>query len=743
MAVAGIAPVLVAEVRESGMTMMNGAVRARLVGGTAMALIAANIGLSGAAQAQATGGTIELDTITITATKRPQADANLPMATTVLTPEAVPPSSLDAVADVARQSPGTNFMDFGRFGESYMTMRGVGTLGTALNSLDSVIGLSVDGVPTTLSAIGAPFLDVDHIEVLRGPQGTTFGRNAFAGAINVVSAPADGKRVFKIDAEGGSHGYGFVQGTAGGWLIEDKLAGRAAIRVQNYNGDIPNIIVGGRENGARLSAARGTLRFTPDDSLTIDLTGNYNRDRRTNSAFILREQAHFPTSSADIRPSNQQEIASGSLKITKRFAPFILTSTTSYQDVSLTNRGDFTDSMLFSRATGLPAFIFNNPYTDKIHVEDREHIFNQELRLNSHEGSPIQWVVGASYFRSDYQTKRDAGTAYSPTLNGHFDNKIASETIAAFADATVPIGYGFDLSGGLRIAHDRQKLRGNYLTNGYPGTVPSLTQRNSFDDTYLTGRLALSYHWNDKVMSYVSAARGYASGGFEKTTSYAGFGMLSTPFRPAKSWTYELGTKAEIADGVRLSGAVFYNDVKDGQLTGVDPATFLPFLTNQAFRSYGVEGSVNARLAEGLELTAGGAWIKSRIVDVTLASLLSGVSAGNEVPQVPAFTANIGLSYRVAAGAVGLPGYFTVKADYQFVGSRYADVQNSQGAKMEAYNIVNGQIGWENDTVKVYAFGRNLLDERPLSYSFSYAPGATVAYVGRGRVIGVGTSVTW
>lgn len=721
---------------------MDRAARSSVLGGTAITLLAV-LGLAGPAFAQSAGETIQLDTITITATKRPQADANLPMATTVLTPEAVPPSSLDPIADVARQSPGTNFMDFGRFGESYMTMRGVGTLGTALNSLDSVIGLSVDGVPTTLSAISSPFLDVERIEVLRGPQGTTFGRNAFAGAINVVSTPADGKREFRIDAEAGTHGHGFVQGTAGGWLIQDKLAGRASVRIQNFNGDIPNVVIGGKEGGARLGAARGTLRFTPDDTLTVDITGGYTRDTRHNSAFILREQPNYPTSGADIRPQNRQEIAHGSLKLSKRFEPFVLTSTTSYQDIKLSNLGDFTDSLLFSKATGFPAFVFNNPFADKIYYQDRERIFNQEIRLNSHEGSPVQWVVGASYFRSDYQTDRVQSTAFSPTLNGTFNNKITSETIAAFADATVPLGRGFELSGGLRLAHDRQKFRGNYLSNGFPGTVPSLIQRNDFDDTYLTGRLALSYHWTDKIMSYVSAARGYASGGFEKTATYAGFGLLSTPFRPAKSWTYELGTKAEIADGVRVNAALFYNDVKDGQLTGFDPATFLPFLTNQAFRSYGVEGSVTARLAEGLELSAGGAWVKSRIVDVTLASLVSGVSAGNEVPQVPTFTANAALSYRVAAAPLGLPGYFNARAEYQFVGSRYSDVQNSPGAKLEAYHIVNGQIGWEKDNFKVYAFGRNLLDERPLSYGFTYAPGATVAYVGRGRVIGVGTTVTW
>lgn len=729
------------QIVDLGQDIMNTISRRRLASTTALAVLGLNAATTAASFAQSAEEGTVFETVVITATKRPQADASLPVATTVLSSENVPPASLDPITDVARQTPGTNFMDFGRFGESYMTMRGMSTLGSAMNSLDSVIGLSVDGVPTTLSAIGSPFLDVERIEVLRGPQGTTFGRNAFAGAINVVSTPADGTRETIVGTELGSDGHAFIEATTGGWLLDDVLAGRATLRFQNFDGDIPNPITDEREGGAKLGAGRGTLRFTPDDTFTMDITGGYSKDTRHNSAFILLESSDFPESGADTRPDNRQEIGHGSIKLTKEFEPFILTSTTSYQDIKLHNTGDFTDAFIFARATGLPPFFFNDPSADKVRFDDHERIFNQEVRLNSHEDSPVQWVVGASYFKSDFETHRVQSTAYSPTLNGTFDNRIDSETIAAFADATVPLDHGFSLSGGLRLAHDRQTLDAHYVSNGFPGTVPSLTQEKSFSDTYLTGRMALSYEWTENAMSYASIARGYSSGGFEKTTAYAGFGVPSAAFLPATSWTYEIGTKAEIADGVRLSGAIFYNDVKDGQLTGFDPATFLPFMTNQAFESYGIEGNVVATLADGLDLTVGGALIKSRLVDVTDQSLVAGARPGNEVPQVPGFAANLGLTYRTEAEALGLSGEFVIGANYQYVGSRYADIQNS--AKMEGYHIVNTEIAWEKDNLKLYAFGRNLLDERPLSYAFSFAPGVTAAYIGRGRVIGVGAKIRW
>ncbi|MGS1096959.1 TonB-dependent receptor (plasmid) [Aquamicrobium terrae] len=726
---------------------MNTTSRVRLISTTALALLGAGLPAQ-SVFAQSADEPLVLAPVVITATKRPQDDAKLPVATTILDQGNVPPASLDPIADVARQTPGTNFMDFGRFGESYMTMRGLSTLGTAMNSLDSVIGISVDGVPTTLSAIGAPFLDMERVEVLKGPQGTTFGRNAFAGAINVVSRSADGTRETILSSEVGSDGHAFIEGTTGGWLLENVLAGRGTLRFQNFDGDVSNPISGKEEGGAKLGAGKGSLRYTPDDTLTIDITGGFSKETRHNPAFLLLESPDFPQSGADVQPENRQQIANGSIKVAKEFDPFILTSTTSYQDVKLHNSGDFTDAFIFSRVTGLPIFFFNDPDAEKVNFDDRERIFNQEVRLNSHEDSAIQWVVGASYFRSDYKSYRiqDVG-AYAPTMNGTFDNRIDSQTVAAFADATAPLGQGFSVSGGLRVAYDRQTLDALYVTNGFPGTLPRFEQDKNFSDTYVTGRLALSYEWNERAMSYVSVARGYSSGGFEKTTAYAAYGVPSEPFLPATSWTYEIGTKAEIADGLHVSGAIFYNDVKDGQLVGFDPITFLPFMTNQNFESYGVEANVGATLADGLDLTVGGALIKSRLVDVTLASQTAGALAGNEVPQVPAFSANVGLSYRFAADAVGLPGEFTVRGSYQYVGTRYPDIQNL--TKMDAYHIVNAEIGWEKDNFRIYAFGRNLLDERPLSYAFNYSPlgptgeSGTAAYVGRGRVVGIGTSVRW
>lgn len=707
------------------------------------------------AHAQDTGTTVAneetvLEPIVVTSRKQDEQETRLPVATTILTPEQVAPSTLDPLSEISRQAPGTVFTDFSRFGESYLTMRGIATLGGAQNPLDSTVGFSTDGIPTSLSGLNAPLLDVDRIEILRGPQGTTFGRNALAGSINVVTKPADGSHELRLDTEVGTDGYGFVQGTAGGWIVPDAVAGRGVIRFENFDGDIPNSVIGGADGGSKIGAAHGTIRVTPDDTLTIDMTGDYSRNRNSNPSNILLEAEDYPTSGQDIHPLNRQNIASGSLRIDKEFDTVRFTSVTGYQDIRVDSANDYTDSLLFGSyfaslygAALYPYYAgyFADPTQDKMYFRDRERIFNQEFRVSSLDDSPVQWVVGANYFHSAYSLHRDMQTSLWPTLNGTIDNDITSQTIAVFGDASVPLGELWELSGGLRLAHDDQELDGNYVSNGYSGTVPFFTQGGTYSDTYLTGRLALSRKWTEDIMSYVSVARGYSSGGFEKSTQYAAYGIATEPFDPATAWTYEVGTKAQVNEWLRLNGALFYNDVSDGQLATFDTTTLTSAFTNQDYRSYGFEASAVASVTDTLDLFGGFAVIRSELVDVTTKSAAAGAVEGRTVPQIPSFAANLGLNYRFDAERLGIPGAFTASANYQFVGTRYSDVSNN--GKLDPYHIVNAKLAWQKDNLTVYAFANNLLDERPVYYAVPIASGVSASYVGRGRVLGLGMSVQW
>lgn len=686
-----------------------------------------------------------LDEIVITSRKRTETEEKAPVSATVLGSDDVPASTLDSATEIARRSPNVNFIDYSRFGENFVNIRGVSTLGSPLNSLDSTVGFAVDGVPTSVLGFGPPLLDVERVEVLRGPQGTTFGRNSLAGTINVVSRPADGEREVRLDSEIGTDGHSYFEGTAGGWIVPDKVAGRGVVRFQKFDGDVPNPLLGKDIGGAKLGAARGTLRFTPDDTWTIDVSGNFSRDDRSNPAYLLYTAPNFPVSGEDVEPEQLRTIGQGTINISKELENVTLTSVTSYQQTEIRNYADFTDSYFFGAIAGLAPELLFNPEADKVMTDEKEGLFNQEFRVNSAEDQDWQWVLGASVFYADYEMHREAGTALVPFFNGTFDNKLTSSTYAVFGDATIPLGERWEVSGGLRLAHDRQSFSGDYVSNGAPGTVPTFHQEGEISDTYLTGRAALSYAWTDDIISYGSVARGYSSGGFEKAATYAPFAIASPPFLPAKGWTYELGTKAQVTDRVALRSAVFYNDVSDGVLSGFDPATFQVFLNNQDYRSYGVELGGSVDLTDTLRLNAGVGYTKSEMVDVDALSALAGAQEGNAVPQVPAWTATVGLDYTVPGETFNIGGDFTVGVNYQFVGARYSDLANDQ--EMPEYHIVNARIGWENERIGFHAFVNNLLDERPLAFQAALprlsSPGESVigVYATRGRVAGIGASV--
>lgn len=683
---------------------------------------------------------IVLKPIIITGRKRTERDIDAPVSAVVIKDERLAQDSLDAGGVILRQTPNANFVDLSRPNDRYGTIRGIGPLGSPLNSLDNTVGYAVDGVPTSAFGFSQPLLDVDQVEVLRGPQGTLFGRNTLGGLVNIVGRGADGEREFRIKSEVGSDGYRLIEGIAAGYLVPDMIAGRGALRFQGFNGDIPNSIIGGKDGEASIAAGRGTLRFTPDNSWQIDLTGSFSQDHRSNPVWLLKEHPDFPLSGSDIEPVGDRDIYQGTLTVRKEFENLALTSVTSYQQLKLESYDDFADSYIYAKWLGGTPNSWADPLSEKGRVTDKEGLFNQEIRLNSLDDSPLTWVAGINYFRSDYNTMRQMQSALWPTVNGTTDNDVVSQTWGVFGDISAPLDERWEVSGGLRLAHDRQTLDGSYISNGFPGTVASLNQSNAYSDTYLTGRGALSYKWSQGWMSYASVARGYSSGGFERTTQNAPYGSPASPFRPAKGWTYELGVKGAATDRLSLNTSLFYNDIKDGQLSAFDMGTYQVFFTNQNYRSYGFEFGGVYEATDEISFTGGLGFTQSRLVNVSSVAG-AGIENGNQVPQAPKWTANLGIQYRKDLNDWGGEGVLVASTDYQYVGSRQTDVQNN--IKLDAYHIVNAKLGWENDKFGIYAFANNILDERPVSYASSYGPGVTAVIVGRGRIVGAGASIKW
>ncbi len=206
-------------------------------------------------------GSFLLGTIHIQARKRDELAFEIPVAATIREGADLEFGSLDPGVDLARTTPNFNYVDFAVPGNSFGSVRGIGPLGSPLNSLDNTIGFSTNGVPTTSFGFSPTLFDVEQAEVLRGPQGTLFGRNALGGAVNIVTRRADGVPEFIVGTEVGEDGLRTLDLAAGGWVVPDLVAGRVALRFQEFDGDIPNGVAGGKDGDASIAAGRISLAF--------------------------------------------------------------------------------------------------------------------------------------------------------------------------------------------------------------------------------------------------------------------------------------------------------------------------------------------------------------------------------------------------------------------------------------------------------------------------------------------------
>jgi iron complex outermembrane receptor protein len=673
---------------------------------------------SGAANAP-----IRLETITVTARKTPEAEQSVPESITVVSPQSMDTNYFDAGAAIAQHAPNVQWVDTSPATRFY-SIRGISSLGSPQSYSDGTVSFNVDGVPNSMMSASNSLLDVNHVEVMRGPQGTLWGTNALGGAINVVTNQPDGTREIRLTAEGGSDGYGMGEAILGGNIVPGALDGRMAVRFDHRDGDIKSLFTSDLGQ-ANIGAFRGGLRFTGLDNTTITLSASYLNDQGNSPWYVLRDAPGFPISGTPSEPYSRNTHADTTLKIVHDFDAFTLTSISAYQRNELRVHSDAGDKFVYDQL-GLPLIPMAGG------TDDEENIYSQEVRLSSHEGEPIRWVVGASAVRTDGSRICNAASCALPPILTK--NAIDTTNLGLFGDVTIPFGKHWEVEAGARLSHDDIDDR---FTNS--GNLPGLAGFNSTNETYPTGRLALTYKWTDDVRTYVSVARGHSTRVYSDLPTVTN-GVLPDAFPAATGWTYEAGLKASLLDQrLNIEATAFHNEVKNGLLAYLNPLALAFEQTYQDYNTTGFELQGRARLTDNLSFIGGVGYTHS--VLGANGAILNTVR-GNRVPNTPDWTATSGLQYDAPGSVLHLPGNLSANVEYQFTGSRAADAQDSFDLK--PYHIVNARLGWKNDRgdLEIYAFGRNLLDQRYETFGAALL-GVPIVEVGRGRIVGAGISKTF
>lgn len=659
-----------------------------------------------------------LDPIIITARKVEEDLSKVPESVTTVSSDQISSNPLQAVQAVAAHSPNMNWANWAAAG-SYLSIRGVSSLGGPSNNADGTVSFSIDGVPGSMLSLTNNLLDVQRVEVMRGPQGTLWGANSLGGAVNVITNQPDGVRDIHMTTEVGSHGYRMGEVVVGGNIVPDTLDGRMAIRFSNFDGDIDSLHTD--DLGERkIGAFRGGLRFTNQDGTTVTLSGSYSRDQGNSPFFLLKDTPGFPISGSLTEPHQDVRQSGLTLNVQHEFDSFRLTSITGYQRNTVDGYVDSADSLVYDRLGVPPAFQLSQPGI----TNDAERIYSQEFRLNSLDDAPFRWVVGATVAYSD--AERAFNLAAVPGVDETTHLRTLNSGI--FGDVSMPLTDRLSLSLGGRYSYDDIRIR-----NSNSAGISSLSGRNSVTDSYFTGRAALSYQWTDNALVYTSIARGHSTRIFPLYSTPV-LGVVADAYPAATGWTYEVGAKVKMLDDrLEVDGSVFYNDIQNGVLTYLDASSARFFTTYQDYDTAGFELQARAQITDELKLIGGIGYTHSELGSGSAGPLFK----GREVPNVPSWSANAAIQYETPLDALGLSGAFSAAAELQYVSSRVADVQ--QSFDLRSYSVVNLRSGWKNEQgdFEVYGFARNLFDRRYEVYGASLS-GAPVVMTATGRILGMG-----
>jgi len=620
-------------------------------------------------------GTHKLEALTVTAQKQEENVQEVPISISVYDAPTIEDKNVDSLLDLSEYIPNVMLYQNGHPGIVAPSFRGINAPGT---SLSVSAGLYVDGVPVVSSAgFESDLLDIERIEVLRGPQGTIYGKGAEAGVINIVSKKPGNEFHGKAMALGGEDKRGQLLFNLRGPIFENRLFFSVAGNFYRKDGYVKNVVTGKNVDDREYASGRGQLRWTPTDDWDISLTASRRRDdngaARMNltAAGAAMMRVAVPEDrkvSSGLKAYEKPETDSQSLKVAYDLSKELtLTSITSHWLYKDKAAEDFD----FSAAT-----IFET------HKKNQYRTINEELRLD-YSTDRLKWLMGL-YFESSKKDFDYHVNSIVPAMRNVTRRSIDGHTYAAFANANYTLTDKFGLVAGLRYEREKQEfedhLGGRKADTSWGAWSP---------------KLALEYRIVPEVMSYVSVSKGYRSGGFNWATP----NVLS--YDQEELWSYEIGIKSGFLDNrLIVNGAVYYMDISDMQVEeAVTPGNV--YTTNAAkATSRGFELEANYLVMKGLRVNAGYGY-----TDITFDSFAdaAGDHKGNRVPFAPEHTFNVGASYRHDSGVY-------VGGDVVGCGKMYFDKTNRNAR--DAYTLVNAKVGYETEHFDGYLYAKNLFDEK-------------------------------
>ena len=631
--------------------------------------------------------------ITVTAQKTEQSPQSIPISLDYFSEFQMEDARINDVFDLLGFSPNTHMLE--RSCEHIVVIRGISPF---RGCTYSPTALYVDEVSYPLHYMqNFDFFDLKRAEILKGPQGTLYGRNAESGVINLITNQPGNQYYGKITAEYGNYDTFRTVARVGGPIVDDKLFLGLAGLFLSSDGYVENIATGDDKAADKQHVSgRGTLRWTPAKNWDISLMADVisTEDHGAEARILYGPQATPPHEiRRDTDAYLDQDWNSQTLRVKYANDQIKVVSITNtlYQTLSKVNDADLWDN---------PSYKVINPNDMK------ERQYSQELRVSSTYQSPLQWMLGLYGFieRSNFDYSYQILSANLTYMHPVTD--VDSDGYALFGQATYTMFDKLHITLGLRFDH--QGMEGDLHDD-----VKKVSYKKDLDFNEFLPKVALSYDLTPAVMAYASAAKGYLVGGYN-------WGMTSTVetfcFDPEYTWNYEVGLKSTWFDNkLMVNLAAFYISIDDKQVSVLHPTIAVTTISNAAeATSKGFELQVQAKPLPGLDIIGGFGYTEAKFdaFNATVwndagTALITKDYAGNYLEYAPKYTYNLSAQYRAPFGLFA-------RADLLGTGPFYGDAANK--AEQSSYMTVNLQLGYESEHFGFKVWMMNAFDEEYLTF---------------------------
>ena len=648
------------------------------------------------------------DEVVVTARRREEVLQDVPVAVTAISGDELEARGLASVGEAAWLSPGLN-INVDSVNRAFVAIRGVGV--TVVQTVRPGVGLFVDGIyrPNT-AYLNNPLLDVERIEVLRGPQGTLYGKNTLGGAINVITRqPSDEFYLRGVANYAGPDDSWLASGSISGPIVTGLVAGRIAASHREQDGFQHNIVIGGDQNRLESDSVNGALVFTPQN-ITVTVNGYYDWiegshapyarvsgpiDYSRDVEFNAHNRIHYDYYGINARLDTN--IAALNTDIT------FLAGYDRRQSASPDADGDYG-----------PANIVRTSGNDELKS------FTTELRFDTEISPTLSTLFGLFYSREETSAFTQV-RIIAPGITNTAVSATEGDAHAAFATLFWRPSLDWEATLGLRYDREERLSTGAAIVSGSPVPLPP-AEINSDE---VLPRLSVTRHWSPDFMTYASAARGFRGGGF------------NAPVAPVRTysgdsaWTYEMGGKWDRADDrLTLSGAIFFNDYEDYiGLNSVAPSVVGGLvnldLNTGDVESYGAELEAQWQVSDLWTLGATYTYVHARITDASAYTAITGRQLSSDrLTLQPDHQFSLTSDYEIPIGADAL----VLSASAHGKSERLAATLNeTTPTYLRSYVLVNVQIAYRHGSWDFAVFANNLFGEE---YFESYVEQTSLALAG-------------